>query len=52
MFNVSIIDDNLIESNEKFILHINSSSLPNGVTICNPGQTTVTILDNDNISSE
>ena len=46
-FNVSVNDDNVLEGNETFNLKINASSLPNGVTVDDPGQTTVTIVDND-----
>ena len=45
-FNISINDDNVFEENENFTLTINSS-LPTGVMIGNPGQATVTIVDND-----
>ena len=47
VFNVSINDDNIVEDNENFTLVINPSSLPNGVTVVNPNQTTVNITDND-----
>ena len=46
-FDVTINDDNILESNENFTLTINSSSLPTGVTHGDPGQATVTIMDND-----
>ena len=46
-FNVSVYDDNILERNETFNLLINTSSLPSGVTVDDPGQTTVTIVDND-----
>ena len=54
-FNISINDDNIFEENENFTLTINSS-LPTGVMVGNPGQATMTIVDNDckleyNISS-
>ena len=45
-FSVSINDDNILEDNENFILTINPS-LPTGVMVGNPGQATVTIVDND-----
>ena len=45
-FNVSINDDNTFEENENFTLTINSSLLT-GVMAGNPGQATVTIVDND-----
>ena len=46
-FDVPINDDNLLEDNEHFILTINSSSLPSDVTVGNPGQATVNIVDDD-----
>ena len=46
-FNVSIIDDIVIEDKKYFMLDINSSSLPADVTVGNPSQVIVTILDND-----
>ena len=45
-FNIPINDDNIFEENENFTLTINSS-LPTGVMVGNPGQATVTIVDND-----
>ena len=44
---VTIRGDNILESNETFQLSINSSSLPNRVTVDNPSVVTVTIVDND-----
>ena len=41
------MDDNILESNETFQLSINTSSLPNRVTVDNPNEITVTIVDND-----
>ena len=46
-FNVIINNDNILESNENFTLTINPSSLPSGFTVGDPGQTTVTILNDD-----
>ena len=46
-FPVPIIDDNILEENENFTLTINSSSLPSNVTVGDPGEATVTIVDND-----
>ena len=46
-FNVSIRDDNILESNEMFNLSIDASSLPSGISVGDIGVTTVTILDND-----
>ena len=45
-FNISINDDNIFEENEKFTLTI-YQSLPTGVMVGNPDQTTVIIVDND-----
>ena len=47
LLTVSIYDDNILEGNETFNLSIGTSSLPSRVTIGNPGETMVTILDND-----
>ena len=44
---ISINDDNIFEHNENFVLTINVSSLPTGVTIGNHNKTIVTIVDND-----
>ena len=46
-FNISIIDDNVLEGNENFVLTINPSSLPNDVNVGNPHQAVVIIVDND-----
>ena len=46
-FKVSLNDDDILEENETFILTINQSSLPSGVTVSNPSITTVSIVDND-----
>ena len=46
-FNISINDDNIMESNESFSLSINTQSLSNEVTVGDHGQTRVTILPND-----
>ena len=45
-FDILINDDNIFEENENFTLTINSS-LSTGVMVGNPGQATVTIVDND-----
>ena len=45
-FSISINNDNIFEENENFTLTINSS-LPTGVMVGNPGQATVTIVNND-----
>ena len=46
-FNIPITDDDILEGNENFTLTINPSSLPNSVFVGNPGQATVTIVDDD-----
>ena len=46
-FNITIMDDNILESDEQFQLNIASHFLPNNVTLGDPSQTNVTILDND-----
>ena len=47
LFSVGITDDNILENDEIFQLSINSSSLPNRVTVDNPSVVAVTIVDND-----
>ena len=45
-----IIDNNILENNSTFCFFINSSSLPtspSNITIAQPHQATVTILDDD-----
>ena len=44
---IAITDDDIFEGNENFTLTIDSDSLPSFVTIRNPGEATVTILDDD-----
>ena len=44
-FNVPINDDDVIEGAENFMLTIDSSSLPTGLTVGDPGQVTVTIIE-------
>ena len=46
-FNVSLTDDFIFERNEKFMITIDPSSLPSNVTVGDPDQVTVTIVDND-----
>ena len=46
-FDVPINDDSILEGSEDFILTIDVISLPNNVIRGNPGQTTVTIVDDD-----
>jgi len=45
--NISVNDNNILEETETFKIIINSSSLPNNVTIGEVGVAVVTILDND-----
>ena len=47
IFKISLNDDDILEDDENFVLTINQTSLPSGVTIGNPSVTTVTIVDND-----
>ena len=46
-FNVSIINDNILEDNETFNLIINPSSLPSEVIVTDRSQAIVTIVDDD-----
>ena len=46
-FNIPITDDNVLENNEDIQIEITISSLPSRVSVSNPGQATVTIVDND-----
>ena len=46
-FNIPITDDNILEGDENFMLTINETSLPTGVTRGTPGEVTVTIVDDD-----
>ena len=46
-FNISIIDDNILEDDENFILTVDLSSLPSNITANDPYQATVTIVDKD-----
>ena len=46
-FNVSLNDDIVFESNENFMITIDSSSLPSNVTVGDPSRVTVIIVDND-----
>ena len=47
VFNISMNDDDILEETETFNIIINSSSLPNNVTIGGLDEAVVTILDND-----
>ena len=44
-FNVPITADNVFEGTENFMLTIDSSLLPTGLTVGDPGQATVTITE-------
>ena len=44
-FNVPITDDNVVEDDETIDLTIQSTSLPNRVSVINPSQATITIMD-------
>ena len=46
-FVVIIDNDDLKEDNETFNLNISTSSLPSSVTVGDPSQTTVTIVNDD-----
>ena len=46
-FDVAIHDDNISENTEMFTLTIDSSTLPNRVTVGDPDQSVVNILDSD-----
>ena len=46
-FDIPIIDDIIVEGDENFMLTINETSLPTGVTRGTPGEATVRIVDDD-----
>ena len=46
-FDVLITDDNILESDKVFNLTIDPSSLPRRVTVTDPSQAVVTIIDNE-----
>ena len=46
-FNVSVIDDMILEGYENFTLTINPTSLPTSVTVGNSPQALVTIVDDE-----
>jgi len=46
-FDVTIIDDDILENDEDFNLTIVPGTLPNGVTSGDPGRSTVTIINDD-----
>ena len=49
-FDISIVDDNIIESDESFLLVINQSSLHSRVIQGSPGTVPVSIVDDDSKS--
>jgi len=46
-FDVPITNDNIYEGNEDFMLTIDETTLPPNVRRGDPGEATVTIVDND-----
>ena len=46
-FNISILDDDVLEDNENFTLTINTDSLPDGISTDNPSKVTVIIRNDD-----
>ena len=46
-FDIPITDDNILEGDEDFMITINGTALPPGVTPGDPDEATVTITDND-----
>ena len=46
-FNVTIIEDNILEHNESFSVIIDPLTVPNDVILENSSHTTVTIIDDD-----
>jgi len=46
-FNISIEDDIILETTEEFMLSIDPSSLPDGVTAGSESNATVIVLDNN-----
>ena len=46
-FDVTIMNDDVVENDENITLEINSDMLPNKITLGNPGSTVVTIVDDD-----
>ena len=46
-FDISIVDDSILEGDEDFDIVIVPGTLPDGVTRGDPGRATVTIADND-----
>ena len=47
LFDIPINNDMILEGNENVMLTIDPSSLPTGVTVGDPGQVIVAIVDDD-----
>lgn len=46
-FVIPLLDDHIVEDNEDFTLHIDQKSLPDCVSVGNPNQAIVIIIDDD-----
>ena len=46
-FPIQIVNDRMLERNEKFVLTISQTSLPSGFAVGHPFQATMTIVDDD-----
>ena len=46
-FEISIIDDKILENDESFNLNINTNTLPDGITLGSPDTATVIITNDD-----
>ena len=46
-FEISIIDDKMLESDELFDLNINTNTLPDGIIVGSPDTATVIITNDD-----
>ena len=46
-FEISIIDDKILENDESFDLNINTNTLPGGITVGSPDTATVIITNDD-----
>ena len=46
-FDIPIADDDILEGNENFDIIIVPGSLPDDVSVGNPGRATVNIIDDD-----
>ena len=44
---IPVTDDDILEDNENFMVAIDPSSLPTNVTVGDPGEATVIIVDDD-----